>query len=135
MVVIANSVVARCVSQYRNQLFYAIFYGKQSELTEHYGTKNRAQTRQRITETLTQPDQSARRKTGSYQKDHAPFTDRLEGETLYCSYTAASVAQLIRKVLERAFPTIEFSVTSSTFANGSSVDIAYTNGSSSRQIE
>ncbi|MBT2293131.1 hypothetical protein J7E73_29265 [Paenibacillus albidus] len=41
---------------------------------------------------------------------------------------ASETAKKIRKTLKKAFPGIKFSVTSSTFSMGSSVDVHWTNG-------
>lgn len=132
---VADSVATGYVRHYGSQFSYAIFFGKQAKPAKHYSAKDEAQAEQRIIEALTQAGQVAERKAADRQKGRAPFTDRLEGETLYRSYTTAGTAQLIREALKQAFPTVKFSVTSSTFANGSSVDIAYTDGPSNRQIE
>lgn len=132
---VADSVAAGYVRHYGSQFSYAVFYSKQSKPAKHYSAKDEAQAEQRIIEALTQAGKMAERKAEDRQKGRAPFTDRLEGETLYRSYTTAGTAQLIREALKKAFPTVKFSVTSSTFANGSSVDVAYTDGPSSHQIE
>ncbi|QKG54850.1 LPD29 domain-containing protein [Hymenobacter sp. BRD67] len=132
---VADSVAAGYVRHYGSQFSYAVFYGKQSKPAKHYSAKDEAQAEQRIIEALTQAGKMAERKAEDRQKGRAPFTDRLEGETLYRSYTTAGTAQLIREALKKAFPTVKFSVTSSSFANGSSVDIAYTDGPSSKQVE
>lgn len=132
---VADSVAAGYVRHFGSQFSYAVFYGKQAKPAKHYSARDEAQAEQRIIEALTQTGQVAGRKTQDRQKGLAPFTDRLEGETLYRSYTTAGTAQLIREALKKAFPAVKFSVTSSTFANGSSVDITYTDGPSCRQIE
>jgi hypothetical protein len=132
---VADTVAVGYVRHYGSQFSYAIFYGKQSKPAKHYSAKDEAQAEQRIIEALTQAGKVAERKAADRKQGRAPFTDRQEGETFYRSYTTAGTAQLIREALKKAFPTVKFSVTSSTFANGSSVDIAYTDGPSSKQVE
>ena len=131
---VADTIAVGYVRHYGSQFSYAVFYGKQSKPAKHYSAKDEAQAEQHIIEALTQAGKVAERKAQDRQQGRAPFTERQEGETLYRSYTTAGTAQLIREALKKAFPTMKFSVTSSTFANGSSVDIAYTDGPSSKQV-
>lgn len=48
---------------------------------------------------------------------------------------AAQAAKAIRIELKKAFPSIKFSVTSSNFAGGNSVDIRYTDGVLREEVE
>ena len=48
---------------------------------------------------------------------------------------AAQAAKMIRQTLKTAFPTVTFSVKSSSFAGGDAVDISWTDGPTTQQVE
>ncbi len=52
-------------------------------------------------------------------------------ERLSCAQTAA----LVRKALKERFPSIPFSVRSKTYSGGASIDIGWTDGPTSKQVE
>ena len=54
-------------------------------------------------------------------------------ETKYLS--CAETAKLVRAALKEAFPGVKFSVKSSTYAGGASINVAYTDGPSASQVE
>lgn len=132
---VADTVAVGYVRHYGSQFSYAVFYGKQAKPAKHYSAKDEAQAEQRIIEALTQAGKMAERKAGDRMKGRAAYHDRQEDETLSRSYTTAGTAQLIREALKKALPGGKFSVVSDTFANGSSVGIAYTDGPSSKQVK
>ncbi|WP_223654109.1 LPD29 domain-containing protein [Hymenobacter psoromatis] len=132
---VADAVAVGYVRHYGNQFSYAVFYGKQAKPAKHYSAKDEAQAEQRIIELLTQAGKVAALKAEDRKKSRAPFHDRQEGEVTCRSYTVTGTAQLIREALKAAFPGVKFSVTSDSFANGTSVSIAYTDGPSRRQVE
>lgn len=49
--------------------------------------------------------------------------------------SCAETAKLVRQCLKEAFPSIKFSVRSSTYSGGASIDICWTDGPNSRQVE
>ena len=49
--------------------------------------------------------------------------------------TAAQTAQEIRKVLKHIHPEIKFQITSKSYSGGNSVEIQYTNGVATKEIE
>ena len=49
--------------------------------------------------------------------------------------TCAETAKLVRAALKEAFPGVKFSVKSSTYAGGASINVAYTDGPSVSQVE
>lgn len=49
--------------------------------------------------------------------------------------TCAETAKLVRAALKEAFPGVKFSVRSSVYAGGASINIAYTDGPSASQVE
>lgn len=132
---VADTVAVGYVRERAGSFSYAVFYGKQSKPAKHYSAKDEAQAEQRIIEALTQAGQVARRRAEERKTVRAPYHDRQEGEVTWRSYTVAGTAQLIREALKKAFPGVKFSVTSDSFANGTSIDIAYTDGPSRKQVE
>lgn len=132
---VADTVAVGYVRDRAGSFSYAVFYGKQSKPAKHYGAKDEAQAEQRIIEALTQAGQVAERKAQDRKQTRQPFTEREHGGIVTRSYTTAGTAQLIREALKVAFPGVKFSVTSDTFANGSSVDIRYTDGPSRAQVK
>lgn len=54
-------------------------------------------------------------------------------ETRYLS--CADTAKLIRQALKEAFPAVKFSVRSNTYAGGASINVSYTNGPQSADVE
>lgn len=54
-------------------------------------------------------------------------------DTKYLS--CAETAKLVRTALKEAFPGVKFSVKSSTYAGGASINVAYTDGPSASQVE
>lgn len=49
--------------------------------------------------------------------------------------SCAETAKLVRAALKEAFPGVKFSVKSSTYAGGASINVAYTDGPSASQVE
>ena len=49
--------------------------------------------------------------------------------------SCAQTAKLVRAALKEAFPGVKFSVKSSTYAGGASINVAYTDGPSASQVE
>lgn len=132
---VADTVAVGYVRNYGSRFSYAVFYGQQAKPTKHYSAKDEAQAEQRIIEALTQAGKVAELKAQDHKKRRPPFHDRQEGELTCRSYTVAGTAQLIREALKVAFPSVKFSVTSDSFAGGTSVSIAYTDGPTRKQIE
>ena len=54
-------------------------------------------------------------------------------EKLYLS--CADTAKLVRKALKREFPGVKFSVRSSNYAGGASIDVRWTDGPTSKQVD
>lgn len=54
-------------------------------------------------------------------------------DTKYLS--CAETAKLVRAALKESFPGVKFSVKSSTYAGGASINVAYTDGPSASQVE
>lgn len=54
-------------------------------------------------------------------------------ETTYVS--CVETAKLVRQALKEAFPGIKFSVKSSSYAGGASIDISWTDGPNARQVD
>ena len=132
---VADSVAVGYVRHRAGQFTYAVFYGKQSKPAKHFAAKSEADAEQRIIALLTQAGQVAERRAEERKSGRAPFHDRREGDVTCRSYTTAGTAQLIREALKVAFPGVKFSVTSDSFANGTSVDIRYTDGPTRKQVE
>ncbi|AMJ64023.1 LPD29 domain-containing protein [Hymenobacter sp. PAMC 26628] len=132
---VADTVIVGYVRHYGSQFSYAVFFGKQAKPAKHFSAKDEDQAEQRVIEALTQAGKVAALKAQDRQKGRAPFHDRQEGDVTCRSYTVAGTAQLIREALKVAFPEVKFSVTSDSFANGTSVRIAYTDGPTRKQVE
>ncbi|GAB3725450.1 hypothetical protein GCM10027594_06920 [Hymenobacter agri] len=132
---VADTVAVGYVRERAGSFSYAVFYGKQSKPAKYYSAKDEAQAEQRIIEALTLAGQVAQRRAEEHKTVRAPYHDRQEDEVTWRSYTVAGTAQLIREALKKAFPGVKFSVTSDSFANGTSVDIAYIDGPSRKQVE
>jgi len=49
--------------------------------------------------------------------------------------SAADTAKLVRKALAEAFPGVKFSVRSKTYSGGASIDVRWTDGPNSKQVE
>jgi len=49
--------------------------------------------------------------------------------------SCAETAKLIRKALKKSFPGVKFSVRSSVYAGGASIDVGWTDGPSSKAVE
>lgn len=49
--------------------------------------------------------------------------------------SCAETAKLVRQCLKEAFPSVKFSVRSSTYSGGASIDISWTDGPNARQID
>lgn len=49
--------------------------------------------------------------------------------------SCAQTAKLVRAALKEAFPGVKFSVKSSTYAGGASINVSYTDGPSASQVE
>ena len=49
--------------------------------------------------------------------------------------SCAETAKLVRAALKEAFPGVKFSVKSSTYAGGASINVSYTDGPSASQVE
>jgi hypothetical protein len=49
--------------------------------------------------------------------------------------SCAETAKLVRAALKESFPGVKFSVKSSTYAGGASINVAYTDGPSASQVE
>lgn len=132
---VADTVAVGYVRELAGRISYVVFYGKQGKPAKHYSARDVAQAEQRITEALTAAGQVAQRKAEARKQPRLPYHESTREGVTYRSYTTAGTAQLIREALKAAFPGVKFSVTSDTFANGSSVRIEYTDGPSSRQVE
>jgi len=50
-------------------------------------------------------------------------------------FSCAQTAKLVRAALKEAFPGVKFSVKSSTYAGGASINVSYTDGPSASQVE
>ncbi|WP_069638451.1 LPD29 domain-containing protein [Burkholderia sp. PAMC 26561] len=50
-------------------------------------------------------------------------------------FTCAETAKLIRQSLKEAFPGVKFSVRSSTYSGGASIDVSWTDGPNAAQVE
>lgn len=50
-------------------------------------------------------------------------------------FTCAETAKLIRQSLKEAFPGVKFSVRSSTYSGGASIDVSWTDGPNAAQLE
>ncbi|WP_213781620.1 LPD29 domain-containing protein [Caballeronia sp. dw_276] len=50
-------------------------------------------------------------------------------------FTCADTAKLIRQSLKEAFPGVKFSVRSSTYSGGASIDVSWTDGPNAAQVE
>jgi hypothetical protein len=94
-----------------------------------------AEAEQRVVEALTAAGQAALHKAAARKQPRAPYHESEHSGVITRSYTTAGTAQLIRKALKVAFPGIKFSVTSDTFAGGSSVHVGYTDGPTWREVE
>ena len=132
---VADTVAVGYVRHYGSQFSYAVFYGKQAKPAKHFSARDEAQAEQRIIELLTQAGEVAVLKAENRKQGRASFYDRQEGDVTCRSYTVAGTAKLIREALKAAFPGVKFSVTSDSFANGTSVRVAYTDGPSRKQVE
>ncbi len=132
---VADSVAVGYIRNRAGQFTYAVFIGKQGKPAKHYPAKSEADAEQRIIDLLTQAGKNAERRAEERRSGRAPFHERQEGAITCRSYTVAGTAQLIREALKVAFPGVKFSVTSDSFANGTAVDIRYTNGPSRKQVE
>lgn len=132
---VADTVACGYVRNRAGQFTYAVFYGKQGKPKMHYAAKSEAEAEQQITAALTKAGKVAERRAEERKSGRAPFHERQEGDVTCRSYTVAGTAQLIREALKAAFPGVKFSVTSDSFANGTSVDIRYTDGPSRKQVE
>jgi hypothetical protein len=51
------------------------------------------------------------------------------------SLSCAETAQLLRKALKETLPTITFSIRSHTYAGGTSIDVKWTDGPASQQVQ
>ena len=131
---VADTVAVGYVRHYGKEFSYAVFYGKQAKPAKHFSAKDEAQAEQRTIDLLTQAGKVATLRAEDRKKGRAPFNDREEGGVTCRSYTVAGTAQLIREALKAAFPDVKFRVTSDSFANGSSVDIRYTDGPTRKQV-
>lgn len=60
---------------------------------------------------------------------------RAEASRAVIRIDTADVAKLIRKDLKRVFPTIKFSVRTSRYAGGSSIDVYWTDGPTTKQVD
>src|SRR5437660_1744541 len=49
--------------------------------------------------------------------------------------SCAETAKLVRNVLKKAFPKVKFSVRSDTYSGGASIDVAWTDGPLSKEVE
>ena len=50
-------------------------------------------------------------------------------------YSCAETAKLVRIALKARFPSVKFSVRSSTYSMGASIDVSWTDGPSSKEVE
>ena len=132
---VADSVAVGYVRHQAGQFTYAVFYSRQSKPAKHFAARSEADAEQRIINLLAQAGKGAERRAEERKSGRAPFFDRQEGDITCRSYTVARTAQLIREALKIAFPGVKFSVISDSFANGTSVDIRYTDGPSRKQVE
>jgi hypothetical protein len=133
---VADTVATGYVRDYgQGRAAYLVFYGKQSKPADYYSARSVAEAEQRVVEALTAAGQAALQKAAARKQPRAPYHESEHGGVITRSYTTAGTAQLIREALKVAFPGIKFSVTSDTFANGSSVHIGYTDGPTWREVE
>ena len=132
---VANTVAVGYVREWQGKVSYVVFYGKQSKPAKHYASRSVELAEQRVTELLGAAGRVATQRAADRKQPRAAYHERTSEGVTTRSYSTAGTAQLIREALKVAFPGVKFSVTSDTFANGSSVDIAYTDGPSSRQVE
>ena len=61
------------------------------------------------------------------------WQDYGNGRELWLS--TAETAKLVRKALKKAFPGMKFSVRSSNYANGSSIDVSWTDGPTMKAVD
>lgn len=132
---VADTVAVGYVREQTGRVSYVVFYGKQSKPAKYFSAKDAAQAEQRVTEALTAAGQVAGRKAEARKQPRWAFHDSESNGILLRSYTTAGIAQLIREALKASFPGVKFSVTSSTYAGGSSVDIEYCDGPSEQQVK
>ena len=64
-----------------------------------------------------------------------PRETRKEKHRMKTQTSHALAAKQIRQILKQAFPTTKFSVTSDSFAGGNAVDIRWTDGPTSKQVD
>jgi hypothetical protein len=129
---LADTVAVGYVRQSERSVSYLVFYGKQSRPAVHYTAKNVEAATQAVTRYLTEAKARAERNAAAKQAEkdkpkQAYRTYERKGITVR-DYDTAGTAILIREALKKAFPTTKFSVRSSTYSGGSSVDISYTDG-------
>ncbi|MDF7815478.1 MULTISPECIES: LPD29 domain-containing protein [Hymenobacter] len=117
------------------KISYLVFLGKQSHPHKYFAATSAEEAEKQIIKHLTAAGEAAQRKAEARKEARQPFTERKQDGITTRSYTTAGTAQLIREALKKAFPGVKFSVTSEVYANGSSVDIRYTDGPSAAQVK
>ena len=133
---VADNVAVGYVREYETgRVAYLVFYGKQGKPAKHFSAHDIVEAEQRIREALTAAGQAAERRAAERKQPRQPYHESTSGDVTTRSYSTAGTAQLIREALKEAFPGQKFSVTSSVYANGSSVRIEYTDGPSERQVK
>jgi hypothetical protein len=129
---LADNVAIGYVKMYGERASYLVFYGKQSRPAVHFSAKSAEAASQAVTRYLTEAktrhERNEAAKAVEKAKPKLPYHTYERGGITVRSYDTAGTAVLIREALKKAFPTTKFSVRSSTFAGGSSVDISYTDG-------
>lgn len=119
---------------------YKVFAGKQGKPFKFYSAASREQAEQRIREALTgalaSHQRAAAYKAQVKETRKKPYHESAYGDGLPLrSYSTAGTAVLIREELKKRFPGITFSVKSSTYAGGSSIDITWTDGPTTAQVD
>jgi len=133
---VADTVAVGYVQDYgQGRASYLVFYGRQSKPAKYFSAPNPEEAEKRVIAALTAAGQAAQKKAEARKVPRAPFHESEHNGVITRSYTTAGTAQLIREALKVAFPGIKFSVTSDTFAGGSSVDIRYTDGPRWREVQ
>lgn len=137
---VADAVAVGYLIEYREKFSYKVFAGKQGKPFKYYSARNKEEAVKRITEALLGAQASHERAEAykQQQKENRkkPYHESTNSKGVVTrSYDTAQTAELIRQALKKEFPTTKFSVRSSTFAGGSSVDVSYTDGPRDKQVE
>ena len=118
---------------------YLVFLGKQAKPAHHLAARSLDEARQKVQQLLANALTAAQQRSEYQQTRKAMqktgYRDEERGGIAHRYYTTAGTAALIRGVLKAAFPAVTFSVRSSEFSGGSSVDIDWTDGPTEQAVE